>query len=92
MVGSLPACCALAASGKASVAPLSADMNCRLPMPTAIRPAPNGIMTAATYARQACSSAMPFSANSFFALSFLVSCVSPMPRSTFGALVNWMLS
>ena len=38
------------------------------------------------------SAAMPFSANSFFALSFLARCVRPMPRSTLGALVNWMLS
>ena len=36
--------------------------------------------------------AMPFSASSFSAFLFLASCVSPMPRSTFGALVNWMLS
>ena len=36
--------------------------------------------------------AIPFSASSRFALSFLVSCVRPMPRRTFGALVNWILS
>jgi hypothetical protein len=35
---------------------------------------------------------MPFSANSFFAFSFLAKCVRPIPRSTLGALVNWMLS
>src|SRR5437899_3339579 len=35
------------------------------------------------------SGAIPFSASSFFALSFL-SRLSPMPRSTCGALVNWM--
>ena len=33
---------------------------------------------------------MPFSASSFFALSFLAS-FKPMPRCTLGALVNWML-
>ena len=38
------------------------------------------------------SSAMPFSANSFFAFSFLAKCIRPIPRSTLGALVNWMLS
>jgi hypothetical protein len=36
--------------------------------------------------------AIPFSASSFIALSFLVKCVNPMPRSTLGALVNWILS
>src|SRR5258708_19911074 len=36
------------------------------------------------------SGIMPFSASSFFALSFLAS-FSPMPRCTLGALVNWML-
>ena len=41
---------------------------------------------------QAYSSAMPFSASSFFALSFLPRCIRPMPRSTLGALVNWILS
>src|SRR6266478_5606481 len=35
------------------------------------------------------SGVMPFSASSFFALSFLAS-LSPMPRCTLGALVNWM--
>ena len=34
------------------------------------------------------SGAMPFSASSFFAFSFLAKCVSPMPRSTLGAFVN----
>jgi len=34
------------------------------------------------------SSAMPFSASSFFACSFLARCVRPIPRSTLGALVN----
>jgi hypothetical protein len=34
------------------------------------------------------SGAMPFSANSFFALSFFIKCVRPMPRRTLGALVN----
>ena len=38
------------------------------------------------------STAMPFSASSLRAFSFLVSRESPMPRSTLGALVNWMLS
>ena len=37
---------------------------------------------------QAYSSAMPFSAKSFFAFSFLAKCIRPMPRSTLGALVN----
>jgi predicted RNA-binding Zn-ribbon protein involved in translation (DUF1610 family) len=37
---------------------------------------------------QAYSRAMPFSANSFFAFSFLAKCIRPMPRSTLGALVN----
>ena len=41
---------------------------------------------------QTYSSAMPFSANSFFAFSFLAKCIRPMPRSTLGALVNWILS
>jgi hypothetical protein len=41
---------------------------------------------------QPCPTAMPFSANSCFACSFLARCVRPMPRSTLGALVNWMLS
>jgi hypothetical protein len=36
--------------------------------------------------------AIPLSTNSFFARSFLVRCVRPMPRSTLGALVNWTLS
>src|SRR5579863_128517 len=36
------------------------------------------------------SGAMPFSASSFRALAFLSS-VRPMPRSPFGALVNWLL-
>src|SRR5207245_1390562 len=35
------------------------------------------------------SGAMPFSASSFLALSFLAR-LSPMPRCTLGALVNWM--
>jgi hypothetical protein len=34
------------------------------------------------------SNAMPFSVSSFFAFSFFAKCVSPMPRSTLGALVN----
>ena len=34
------------------------------------------------------STAMPLSANSFFAFLFLVKSVKPMPRSTLGALVN----
>jgi hypothetical protein len=34
------------------------------------------------------SIAMPFWASSFFAFSFLARRVSPMPRSTLGALVN----
>jgi hypothetical protein len=38
------------------------------------------------------SSAIPFSANSFFAFSFLAKCIRPMPRSTLGAFVNWILS
>jgi|SoiMethySBSTD1v2_1073268.scaffolds.fasta_scaffold526017_3 hypothetical protein len=37
---------------------------------------------------QTYSSAMPFSANSFFAFSFLAKCIRPMPRRTLGALVN----
>jgi len=35
---------------------------------------------------------MPFRANSFFAFSFLAKCASPIPRSTLGALLNWMFS
>src|SRR5262249_34021213 len=38
MVGSLPACCALAASGQAAAAPPSAASNSRRPMVTVIRP------------------------------------------------------
>jgi hypothetical protein len=37
---------------------------------------------------QTYSSAMSFSANSFFAFAFLAKCIRPMPRSTLGALVN----
>jgi hypothetical protein len=37
-------------------------------------------------------SAMPFPLSSFIAFSFLGRCDNPMPRRTFGALVNWMLS
>ena len=37
---------------------------------------------------RAYSSAIPFSANSFFAFSFLAKCIRPMPRSTLGALVT----
>ena len=36
--------------------------------------------------------AMPLSVSSLIALLFFDRCASPMPRSTFGALVNWMLS
>jgi hypothetical protein len=45
-------------------------------------------LTAAVSNARSYSGAMPFSANSFFAFSFLAKCVSPMPRSTLGALVN----
>jgi hypothetical protein len=38
------------------------------------------------------SGAMPLSASSFMAFGFLPRWVSPMPRSTLGALENWMLS
>jgi hypothetical protein len=44
------------------------------------------------FINRAYSRAMPFSANSFLAFSFLVKCIRPMPRSTLGALVNWILS
>jgi hypothetical protein len=37
-------------------------------------------------------SAMPLPLSSFIAFSFLGRCDNPMPRRTFGALVNWMLS
>jgi len=36
------------------------------------------------------SGAMPFSASSRIASSFLCRCVRPIPRSTLSALVNWM--
>lgn len=36
--------------------------------------------------------AMPLSVSSLIAFSFFDRCASPMPRNTFGALVNWMLS
>ena len=36
--------------------------------------------------------AMPLSVSSLIAFSFFDRCASPIPRSTFGALVNWMLS
>src|SRR5207249_2924826 len=36
--------------------------------------------------------AMPLSISSFIAFPFLERCANPMPRRTFGALVNWMLS
>jgi hypothetical protein len=42
---------ARATSGHAAAAPPSADMNCRLPMPAAIWPSPNGIMLAAMWER-----------------------------------------
>ena len=35
---------------------------------------------------------IPLSISSFVAFSFLGRCDNPMPRRTFGALVNWMLS
>ena len=35
--------------------------------------------------------ALPFPVSSLIACSFFDRCVSPMPRSTFGALVNWTL-
>ena len=38
------------------------------------------------------SGAMPLSASSLSAISDLDRCSSPMPRSTWGALVNWMFS
>ena len=38
------------------------------------------------------SGAMPLSVSSLTALAFFDRWVSPMPRSTFAALVNWMLS
>src|SRR5262249_39592519 len=38
------------------------------------------------------SGAMPLSLSSFIASLFFDRWVSPIPRSTFGALVNWMLS
>ena len=37
-------------------------------------------------------SAMPLPLSSFIAFSFLGRCDNPMPRKTFGALVNWTLS
>src|SRR5271166_2194832 len=43
-------------------------------------------------AHQPCATAMPFSASSFLARSFLARWVRPIPRSTLGALVNWTLS
>jgi hypothetical protein len=36
--------------------------------------------------------AMPLPLSSLIALSFFGRCVNPIPRNTFGALVNWMLS
>jgi len=46
MVGNLPGgCCASVTSGHATAVPPSAVMNCRLPMPIAICPVPEGIMT-----------------------------------------------
>ena len=36
--------------------------------------------------------AMPLPVSSSIAFLFLGRCDSPMPRSTFGALVNWMFS
>ena len=50
IVGGLPGCCALAASGHAA-APPSTDMNCRLPTPTIICHVPNGIMLTAMWGR-----------------------------------------
>jgi hypothetical protein len=47
MVGSFAGCCARAASGNPTTLPPSADMNCRLAIPIAICPLPNGIMLAA---------------------------------------------
>ena len=50
IVGGLPGCCALAASGHAA-APPSTDMNCRLPTPTIICPVPTGITPAVMWGR-----------------------------------------
>jgi hypothetical protein len=36
--------------------------------------------------------AMPFPVSSLNAFSFFDRCANPIPRRTFGALVNWMLS
>jgi hypothetical protein len=38
------------------------------------------------------SGAMPFSVSSSTARLFFDRCVNPMPRGTFGALVNWTFS
>ncbi len=52
---------------------------------------PNGSV-GKTVQNRTYSRAMPFSANSFLAFLFLAKCIRPMPRSTLGALVNWILS
>src|SRR4029077_5954362 len=44
------------------------------------------------YQRRRQLGAIPFSLSSLIALSFLARCASPIPRSTCGALVNWILS
>ena len=49
-------------------------------------------VSSATWKCQSCPTDMPFWASSFFAFSFLERCVRPIPRSTLGALLNWMLS
>jgi hypothetical protein len=59
-----------------------------------------GVHAIATTARPAAgagatqpqSGAIPFSASSLIAFAFLARCASPIPRNTFGALENWMLS
>ena len=49
MVGSLPTYCERAVSGHATVAPPSADMNCRRPMLIAILSFPKVVMPAAIW-------------------------------------------
>jgi hypothetical protein len=46
----------------------------------------------APFVRKPQPGAIPFSVSSPIACAFLERCVNPMPRNTFGALENWILS
>jgi hypothetical protein len=58
----------------------------REPRLGAISTAAPGVVTVATVMRQC--GAMPLAVSSLIAFAFFDKCVSPIPRSTFAALVN----